>query len=147
MKFDKKKIMYVILVVCLVSCIIVVRFLESKNKQEAPINFDNLVIDVNMATNTAFITLDNYALSLDLLIDFDENTEFVYAANEDKTDYFIVARNLNKEEINEIETFVDMQKKLNEIVKMEKNNDYIYLISSSEYSSTIDGIIRSYINE
>ena len=63
---DKKKTLYFILMflplfilycillfVCLVVCVIVARVLESKKENCATINFDNLILDVNMATDIA----------------------------------------------------------------------------------------------
>ena len=105
-------------------------------------DFEDIVTDINTATNTNFDYLEFYEISSYIPIVFDKSDELIFAINEEKTEYFLILKNFNKDELEELKRIVDSN---SSNMKIGNNLEYVYIIYSKENNSIIEGIIRSYL--
>lgn len=149
MKKYSKSLVYIILVFCLVSCVLAVNyFVKNKSNENVCDEFllEDIVVDINMATKNNYLALDEQSIILNTTLSFSEKTDYVFAGKDGLADdYFLVAINLDKEKIKELEQFVKIKKEANVSITIEKKDQYLYIIRSDKNHSTIEGIIRSYI--
>lgn len=149
MKINKRILIYIILSLCLLGCIvIIINFMKRQETDKNDlINLEDIVMDINIATDVNYKVLDNDEMSLNTSITFTENTDFIFVKDENSDDnYFMIARNLSVDEIDEVKDFVEFRKDMGEEIIFKTYDNYTYMIYSKKYNSTISGIIRSYIS-
>lgn len=149
MKINKRILIYIILSLCLLGCIvIIINFMKRQETDKNDlINLEDIVMDINIATDVNYKVLDNDEMSLNTSISFTEKTDFIFAKDENSGDnYFMIARNLSVDEFDEVKDFVEFRKDMGEEIIFKTYDNYTYMIYSKKYNSTISGIIRSYIH-
>lgn len=151
MKKNIKFIIFTLLLVCLILCLLIIKFCVKEPETKNCNNFEleTLVNEINLATNNKFAApLDN-DMSMYAPIVFSMETNYVFSHRDDdiSRDYFIIAQNLGETEMFELENFVKTNNELytDNQIKMETHGGYTYVIFSEEYDSIIEGIIRSYV--
>ena len=148
MKKNIKLLIIIVLLICLIVCILLTKYFINNTKLNECEDFklEDIVLDVNMATDNNFLISNDNTMSLYIPMIFSENTDYIFASIENsKDDYFLIAKDLNENEFFELESFVEIKKDNDNQVKINKYNEYTYVIGSDDYESTIEGIIRSYI--
>ena len=151
MKKNIKFIIFALLLVCLILCLLIIKFCIKEPEIKKCNNFEleTLVNEINLATNNKFIApLDN-AMSMYVPVVFSMETNYVFSHRDGdiSKEYFIIAQNLSETEMFDLESFVETNNGLysDNQIKMETHGEYTYVIFSIEYDSIIEGIIRSYV--
>jgi len=149
MKKNMKFVIFLILV-CLIVCLFIVKLFLNTSKEETCNNFDlnDLVNEINLATNNSFTNLQNSNMSMYIPVSFTKDVNYIFLNTPEKeTEYFIIAQNLSENELLDLNDFVETNNKLyeNNQIKMGTHGEYTYAIYSDRYNSIIEGIIRSYI--
>ena len=149
MKKNKNILGVILLFICLISCIIILDFINIDiEKNECEINYDDILFEVNTALNSQFSISNNLDVSIPL--NFSEGTDYIIALDkmeETQQDYFIMVKDINESNFLGLETLVKMINldSQDKVVEIKKHGAYTYVIVSKKFESTIDGIIRSYI--
>lgn len=141
----KKYIKFIIPIVLILTLLIALYFVYKKNKDYCynEVNLKDILYEIDLATNQKFDSSNLEVISEYFLIDYNKFDNFVIGISQNEQEYFAIFKDLDAETINQIE----------EKAKIKHNNNYIfntintytYVIVSSEYDKTIDGIIRSFI--
>lgn len=142
------KILWIpILIICLLVSVLIIFLLNKDDKTECNFDMDDVLLQIDVVTNNSFYQLTLSEIFLFIPVDFNVDDKYVFAANKETGEYFLLAENLNEDQIFELKDFVETNNELypNKLIKLEEYNKYIYVVCSKEYDSSIEGIIRSYI--
>ena len=146
MKVNKIKniVVFAILLSALLSLVVIKFFVKQNSDSSCELfELDEVLLEINLATNNSFSIADLDVIIQYFPIDFNEESEYLFANNiELSKEYFVIVKNLSLEKLEELKKYVKFN--TNEIV-LGTHNEYTYIIFSETYNSTIEGIIRSYI--
>lgn len=147
----KKKINFLKIIFILI-CLLMVSWLilfVVRNKKEMckTFDFEEVLLEVNLSTNNSFSSLESSEIFKFMPMIFEEGDNYIFAIDKNTGDYFLLAENLNENQMFDLKSFIDTSNQLHDdkqIFFVERNN-YVYAIYSSKYQYFIDGIIRNYI--
>ena len=150
-----KKYLLTVIALLLVAVIalILLKFNNKKDDENSCIDgldLQEIYLSISLSTNSVFDIQDESLITNYLPLDFSGLDEYLLATRQDVLDeYFIIIKDLDNEQIDFLNTVVDNQKNIYperfEKAKINTHNNITYVIFSDEYSSVIEGIIRSYI--
>lgn len=109
--------------------------------------FDDVLFQVNLATNDSFFKVDYSEVYKFMPVDFKPSDKFILATDIKKEEYFILGQNLTEKQMFDLKSFIDTNNNLypEKSITLVEYDEYIYAIFSEKYDSFIEGIIRSYM--
>lgn len=142
---NKEKIVIIITLFCLLTCVLLAKFISNnKNKNTCgEFDFDDILLEINLATGNIFNNFEVGNFILPIPVEIENSEEYLVSYNVfDENNYFAIVKNLDSINIANLKKYVESQE--NKIVFGEKN-EYVYIIADSENEGAIEGIIRSFI--
>ena len=141
-----------LLIIILVLVLIGLRFNNKKSKNNCTddIGLEEIYYSINSSTNSSFEIVDENNVMTYLPLDFYKSDEYLIASRQDKPqEFYVIIKNLGVEQLEFLKIFIDNYNKGHgeelKDAKLNTHNGFTYVVFSSEYSSVIDGIIRSYM--
>lgn len=147
MKKNKGILVGLILLVCLISCFIVIRKILigneiSKNNCEY-FGFEDIIVEINSATNHSF--LSGRDLTSYIPVSLTKDIKYTFAVNaENEQEYFIIIKDISEKDLKEFKNTLGLINIGEKDLEIKQVGNYTYIISSNQNYSTIDGIIRSF---
>lgn len=141
----KKYIKFIIPIILIIILLISLWFVYKKDKNYCynEVKFEDILYEIDLATNNKFDYSDSQIISEYFLINYNKFNKYVVGRSKDEKEYFVIFKDLDDITINQIEEKVKMKNTDDYIINT--INTYTYVIISKEYDRTIDGIIRSFI--
>lgn len=147
MKKNVKVLICTILLLCLIVCLSFIIILKNKQTTCDDFELDDILYEINLATNNYFLSLEEGEdTSSYFPIPFNQNKKHISAFNlNDEDEYFLLIENISSDEKEKLKKFIENSINKEKNIKFEEYGKYTYIISTTDYTSIIDGIIRSYI--
>lgn len=113
------------------------------------IDLNEIYYSINSNTDSFFDLVKDEDIGLYLSMDFSKVKDYLVAARIDvDNEFYIIMKNLTKEQLNTLKDMVNAKKKTDKdkfnSTKVETYNGITYVIFSPNYVSAIGGIIRDY---
>lgn len=147
MKKNKGILVGLILLVCLISCLLIIKKISNgheiqKNNCEY-FGFEDIIVEINSVTNNSFS--QGKELTSYFPVSLTKDIEYVFVVNdENEQEYFIIIRDISEKDLKEFKNALDLINIDQKGLEIKQIGNYTYIISSIQNYSTIDGIIRSF---
>lgn len=145
MKKYKKILIFFALLISLLFCVFISNKLKNKQNMCDNFTYDDILVDINIITNSNFEKVDELEMGSYMPIDLLDEGNFAFYVDKELNEYFAISKRVLDDKKNQLQDYVKIEKKRNKKIKLGENNLYTYVINSKKYESTIEGIIRSYI--
>lgn len=145
MKKSKKILIFFALLISLLFCVFISNKLKNKQNMCDNFTYDDILVDINIITNSNFEKVDELEMGSYMPIDLLDEGNFSFYVDKELNEYFAISKRVLDDKKNQLQDYVKIEKKRNKKIKLGENNLYTYVINSKKYESTIEGIIRSYI--
>lgn len=145
MKKYKKILIFFALLISLLFCVFISNKLKNKQNMCDNFTYDDILVDINIITNSNFEKVDELEMGSYMPIDLLDEGNFAFYVDKELNEYFAISKRVLDDKKNQLQDYVKIEKKRNKKIKLGENNLYTYVINSKKYESTIEGVIRSYI--
>ena len=148
-----KKNIKKIIIICLLFCLLTYvggKFHDKKeqeNKVCSNFELDDIIFKINNVFEKNLIFNEDKNITLYMPVNISNDANYIFARNDTTDEYIFLGKDLNKQDIKELEKYVQLKNDLypDDQLEINQHNNYVYIIFSNNNFSTIDRIIRSYI--
>lgn len=140
-----KFLAFVSILFAIVFVVFIINHNNSNKKEIQVFPFDDLLEEINLASNESFDEISSNQITMYLPLAFSTENNLLFAVDVDNAnEYFLIANNLDYNQKSQIESLYSNVKEEPNFI-FYSDEKYVYVIKSEEYLYMIEGIIDSFI--